>query len=125
MLAYDDLRYADAERLLRRYALRGPDDYEAHYFLGEALTLLKRPAEATPFYRVALSQLRAKAKPPAQAMQTEAGLLNRLGRVDEAVAVYERLRRLRPADRQIQADYANMLIEHRRWSEARNVLVVR
>jgi cellulose synthase operon protein C len=124
MLAYDDLRYADAERLLRRYVLNKPDDYEAYYFLGEALVLLKRAGEATPFYRTALAQLRGKSKLPDQAMQTEAGLLNRLGKVEEAIAVYEKLRRLRPADRQIQADYANMLIENRRWTEARHVLAV-
>lgn len=125
MLAYDGSRYIEAERLLRRYAQRKPDDYEAHYFLGEALTLLKRPTEAAPFYRTALEQLRDKRNLPEQAMQTEAGLLNRLGRVDESVAVFERLRKLRPNDRQVQADYVNMLIENKRLPEARNVLAVR
>lgn len=125
MQAYDDQRYLDAERHLRRYVRRGGDDYEANYFLGEALILLKRPAEAQPFYRTALAQLRAAKGLPQQARQTEAAILNRLGRVDEALAVYDGLRRARPADRQIQADYATMLIENRRWREARNVLAVR
>lgn len=124
MQAYDDQRNLDAERFLRRYVRRGGDDYEANYFLGEALTLLKRPAEAQPFYRTALAQLRGAKGLPQQARQTEAALLNRLGRVEEALALYDGLRRARPADRQIQAEYANMLIENRRWREARNVLAV-
>ena len=80
MLAYDENRLADAERLLRRYTARGPDDYEAHYFLGEALTALKRPAAAAPFYRTALAQLRARGGRGDAAVLTEANLLNRLGK---------------------------------------------
>ncbi|MBK1838345.1 tetratricopeptide repeat protein [Azospirillum sp. YIM B02556] len=124
MLAYDENRLADAERLLRRYVASGPDDYEAHYFLGEALTALKRPAAATPFYRTALSQLRARAGRGDAAVQTEANLLNRLGRIDDSVALFEALRKRRPADRQVKADYASMLIENGRLPEARRVLAL-
>ena len=124
MLAYDENRLADAERLLRRYVAPGPNDYEAHYFLGEALTALKRPAAAIPFYRTALSQLRARAGHGDAAIQTEANLLNRLGKVDDAVALFETLRKRRPADRQLKADYASMLIENGRLPEARRVLAL-
>ncbi|CAO3357018.1 tetratricopeptide repeat protein [Azospirillum melinis] len=124
MLAYDENRLADAERLLRRYVAAGPDDYEAHYFLGEALTALKRPTAATPFYRTALSQLRARATRGDAAIQTEANLLNRLGKIDDAVALFESLRKRRPADRQLKADYASMLIENGRLPEARRVLAL-
>lgn len=124
MLAYDENRLADAERLLRRYVAAGPDDYEAHYFLGEALTALKRPTVAIPFYRTALAQLRARATRGDAAIQTEANLLNRLGKVDDAVALFEGLRKRRPADRQLKADYASMLIENGRLPEARRVLAL-
>ncbi|MBP2310644.1 tetratricopeptide repeat protein [Azospirillum melinis] len=124
MLAYDENRLADAERLLRRYVATGPNDYEAHYFLGEALTALKRPTAATPFYRTALSQLRARTARGDAAIQTEANLLNRLGKVDDAVALFEGLRKRRPADRQLKADYASMLIENGRLPEARRVLAL-
>lgn len=124
MLAYDENRLADAERLLRRYVATGPDDYEAHYFLGEALTALKRPTVAIPFYRTALAQLRARATRGDAATQTEANLLNRLGKVDDAVALFEGLRKRRPADRQLKADYASMLIENGRLPEARRVLAL-
>ncbi|WP_376961091.1 tetratricopeptide repeat protein [Azospirillum sp. A26] len=124
MLAYDENRLADAERLLRRYVATGPNDYEAHYFLGEALTALKRPTVATPFYRTALSQLRVRATRGDAAIQTEANLLNRLGKVDDAVALFEGLRKRRPADRQLKADYASMLIENGRLPEARRVLAL-
>ena len=124
MLAYDENRLADAERLLRRYTVRGPDDYEAHYFLGEALTALKRPAAAAPFYRTALTQLRARGGRGDAAVQTEANLLNRLGKVDDAVTLFESLRKRRPSDRQLKADYASMLIENGRLPEARRVLAL-
>lgn len=124
MLAYDENRLADAERLLRRFTARGPDDYEAHYFLGEALTALKRPAAAVPFYRTALAQLRARGGRGDAAVQTEANLLNRLGKVDDAVILFEALRKRRPGDRQLKADYASMLIENGRLPEARRVLAL-
>ncbi|WP_370540499.1 tetratricopeptide repeat protein [Azospirillum sp. INR13] len=124
MLAYDENRLADAERLLRRYTARGPDDYEAHYFLGEALTALKRPAAAVPFYRTALAQLRARGGRGDAAVLAEANLLNRLGKVDDAVVLFDSLRKRRPGDRQLKADYASMLIENGRLPEARRVLAL-
>ncbi|MBP2300612.1 tetratricopeptide repeat protein [Azospirillum picis] len=124
MLAYDENRLPDAERLLRGYVARGPDDYEAYYFLGEALTALKRPTAATPFYRTALAQLRALRGRADSTVQTEANLLNRLGKVDDAVTLFEALRKRRPTDRQLKADYASMLIENGRLPEARRVLAL-
>lgn len=124
MLAFDGNRLADAERLLRRYTARGPDDHEAHYFLGETLTALKRPAAALPFYRIALAQLRARGGRDDAAVLTEANLLNRLGKVDEAAALFDSLRKRHPGDRQLTADYASMLIENGRLPEARRVLAL-
>ena len=124
MRAFDGNRLADAERLLRRYTARGPDDHEAHYFLGETLTALKRPAAAVPFYRIALAQLRARGSRNDAAVLTEANLLNRLGKVDEAVALFDALRKRQPGDRQLTADYASMLIENGRLPEARRVLAL-
>ncbi len=122
MAAYDDNRLPDAERLLRRFVARAPDDYEAYYFLGEALTALKRPAAATPFYQTALAQLRALRTRSDAVTQTEANLLNRLGKVDDAVALFEGLRRQRPGDKQLRADYVSLLVENGRLPEARRVL---
>ncbi|MFD1627029.1 tetratricopeptide repeat protein [Azospirillum griseum] len=122
MAAYDNNRLLDAERLLRRFVARAPDDYEAYYFLGEALTALKRPAAATPFYQTALAQLRAARIRSDAVTQTEANLLNRLGKVDDAVALFEGLRRQRPDDKQLRADFVSLLVENGRLPEARRVL---
>lgn len=122
MLAFDENRPEEAERMLRRYLSKGAEDYEANYFLGEALTALKRTAAAAPYYRRALELIRGGAARGEAVVQTEANLLNRLGRVDEAVTLFERLRRVRPNDRQLKADYASMLIENGRGQEARRVL---
>ncbi len=122
MLAYDENRLEDTERFLRRFVAGGPNDYEAYYFLGEALTALKRPTVAIPFYRTALAQLRAGKLRNDATEQAEANLLNRLGKVDDAVALFEGLRKRRPNDRQLKADYVSMLIENGRVQEARRVL---
>lgn len=122
MLAFDGNRLAEAERHLRRYFARHPDDYEANYFLGEALNALKRRAEAVPFWTRSLDLLRSRGARAPDAEQAEANLLHRLGHVEEAVALFERLRRQRPGDRQLKADYVSMLIENGRLKEARHVL---
>ncbi|HYD68411.1 tetratricopeptide repeat protein [Azospirillum sp.] len=124
MLAYDQGHLAEAERALRRFLAKGEGDYEANYFLGEALTAAKRTAEALPFYRRALQQIEAL---PAGARndgikQAQANILHRVGRVDDSVALFEELRRRRPTDNQLRADYAAMLIENRRLKEAQHVL---
>ncbi|MCW2243390.1 tetratricopeptide repeat protein [Azospirillum canadense] len=122
MLAYDENRLGDAERLLRGFLAKGAGDYEANYFLGESLTAQKRPTEAVPFYRRALEQVRALKAKSDNVVQTEANILHRLGKVDDAVVLFEALRKLRPADRQLKADYASMLIDSGRMTEARRVL---
>lgn len=122
MLAFDGDRLAEAERHLRRYLAVRSDDHEANYFLGEALNGLKRRADAVPYWRRALDLLRSRVAGGAEAGLTEANLLHRLGHVDEAVALFERLRHQRPDDRQIKADYVSVLIESGRMKEARRVL---
>lgn len=122
MLAFDGNRLSEAERHLRRYLMKRSDDYEANYFLGEALNGLKRRADAVPFWSRALDLLRSRGAGDPETGQAEANLLHRLGQVDEAVALFERLRRLRPNDRQLKADYVSVLIESGRMKEARHVL---
>ncbi|PWC43139.1 tetratricopeptide repeat protein [Azospirillum sp. TSO22-1] len=122
MTAYGEARFADAERTLGRLLARSEGDYEANYFLGEALVAQKRPKEAEPFLRRALAQVQAMPNRSDAVRQTEANLLHRLGRIDESVALFGALLRARPNDRQLRADYAAMLIENRRLEEARHVL---
>lgn len=122
MLAYGEARFADAKRALGRYLARSGSDYEANYFMGEALVSQKRPAEAEPFQRRALAQVQALTDRSDTVRQTEANLLHRLGRIDESAALFDKLLAARPTDRQLRADYAAMLIENRRLKEARHVL---
>lgn len=122
MLAFDGNRLAEAERHLRRYVVVRSDDHEANYFLGEALNGLKRRNDAVPYWRRALDLLRSRGGGGEEGGLAEANLLHRLGQVDEAVALFERLRQRRPDDRQIKADYVSVLIESGRFKEARRVL---
>lgn len=122
MLAYGDAKFADAERALGRFLATSEGDYEANYFMGEALVSQKRPKEAEPFQRRALAQVQALTGRSDAVRQTEANLLHRLGRIDESAALFDKLLAARPTDRQLRADYAAMLIENRRLKEARHVL---
>ena len=122
MLAYGEAKFADAERALGRFLAKAEGDYEANYFMGEALVSQKRLAEAEPFQRRALAQVQAMAGRSDAIRQTEANLLHRLGRIDESAALFDKLLAARPTDRQLRADYAAMLIENRRLKEARHVL---
>lgn len=122
MLAFDGNRLAEAERHLRRSLAVRSDDHEANYFLGEALNGLKRRTEAVPYWRRALDLLRSRGAGGEETGLTEANLLHRLGQVEEALALFERLRHRRPDDRQIKADYVSVLIESGRFKEARRVL---
>ncbi|WP_448189944.1 tetratricopeptide repeat protein [Azospirillum sp. sgz301742] len=122
MLAYGDAKFADAERALGRFLATSDGDYEANYFMGEALVSQKRAKEAEPFQRRALAQVQAMGNRSDAVRQTEANLLHRLGRIDESAALFDKLLAARPTDRQLRADYAAMLIENRRLKEARHVL---
>lgn len=122
MTAFAEARYADAERHLGRLLSRAAGDYEANYFMAEALIAQKRAREAEPYLHRALGQVRDISARGDAVRQTEANLLHRLGRIDESAALFEALLRARPNDRQLRADYAGMLVENRRLKEARHVL---
>jgi tetratricopeptide (TPR) repeat protein len=126
--AFADNRLDEAERHLRRLLAPGPGpgrgdgDHESNYVLAETLTATRRPAEAPPFYRRALEQIRAVPARDDAIRQTEAAILHRLGQVDAAAALYRDLLRRHPRDVQLRADFASMLIDTRRIPEARAVL---
>lgn len=124
--AFADGDFERARSLLQRYLAGEPasakPDWEAHYYLGESLYRLKdRPAARTEHER-ALAAIEGLSAAPFAARAVKAYLYHRLGRSEEAVALYERLLREQPRNRDLRADYAGVLLELGRTGPARRVL---
>lgn len=126
MIAYDEGRSTLAERFLGRYLARAAEggDFEANYFYAETLVQRGRQGEAPVYWRRALQRIVATPDKSFYMRLVEANILSRMGRVEEAVAAFETLRRERPADAGLTADYGAMLLQHRRIRRAGEVLGV-
>ena len=122
LIAYDEGRLIDAERLLAAYLANGEGDYEANYYYADTLDRTARSAQAMPFYRKAHAQL-MKIEPRDFTQEVaRANLLRRLGRTEEAVALMDRLVRERPGDEGLRADFADLLIQTGDLRRARSIL---
>ncbi|MCM0020432.1 MAG: hypothetical protein NBV67_10600, partial [Tagaea sp.] len=123
LFAFTDGDFEAAKRHLERFLAPGaPGDWEAPYFLGESLYRLRDRAGARPRHEQALAAIDATANPPFAARAARAYLLYRLSRTEESVALYARLLRERPQDRDLRADYAGVLLELGRRADAEIVL---
>lgn len=122
LIAYDEGRLIDAERLLGAYLANGDGDYEANYYFADTLARTARPAEAMPFYRRAHGQLTAIEPRDFTQEVLRANLLRRLGRTNDAVELMDALVRQRPEDDGLRADYADLLIEIGDLARARTIL---
>lgn len=122
LIAYDEGRLIDAERLLGAYLANGAGDYDANFYYADILARTNRTAQAMPFYRTAFDQLtRIEPRDFTQEV-ARANLLRRLGRTAEAVALMDKLVRQRPEDEGLRADFADLLIESGDLRRARSIL---
>lgn len=122
LIAYDEGRLIDAERLLGAYLANGEGDYEANYYYADTLARTNRSAQAMPFYRRSHAQL-TKIEPRDFTQEVaRANLLRRLGRTDDAVELMDKLVRQRPEDEGLRADFADLLIESGDLRRARSIL---
>jgi TolA-binding protein len=124
--AFADGDFERARALVARYlagaAPGTPADWEAHYYLGESLYRLKERSAARIEHERALAAIDALSPAPFAARSVQAYLYHRLGRSEESVALYGRLLREQPRNRDLRADYAGVLLELGRTGLARSVL---
>ncbi len=99
-----------------------PVDWEAHYYLGESLYRLKERQAARTEHERALAAIESLSPAPFAARSVLAYLYHRLGRSEDSVALYGRLLREQPRNRDLRADYAGVLLELGRTELARSVL---
>ncbi|MDF1791061.1 MAG: hypothetical protein P1U88_04080 [Thalassobaculaceae bacterium] len=122
LIAYDEGRLIDAERLLGAYLANGKGDYEANYYFADTLARTNRSAQATPFYRRAYDQLTEIEQRDFTQEVARANLLRRLDRIHEAVNLMDVLIRQHPEDDGLRADFADLLIESGDLRRARTIL---
>lgn len=120
--SYATGQMADAIDLLSDYLDTHHDDAEAHYFLAEALRASGRAADAVVHFERATQRLAVSDEPTARQKVLRALALNRLGKIDQAIAELDQLHRSFPADRQILEDYVGVLLENGRAAQARELL---
>jgi len=124
--AFGDGDFERARTLLARFlagaAAGEPADWEAHYYLGESHYRLRDRAAAREQHALALAAIEKLAGAPFAARAAQAYLYYRLGRTEESVALYARLVREQPQNRDLRADYAGVLLELGRTAAARAVL---
>lgn len=120
-----------AERELSDYVGRSGGDPEALRALADAQSRRHEATAAHASYGRALAMLDDASGPPADdaanwaARVSRAGLLYKLNRADEAGRLYAELLRERPADNDLRADYAGMLLDLGDQARARAVLAAR
>lgn len=117
----------EAEQFLRRYINKyGKDsnDFEAYYFLGECLWLTDRKSDADYFYKRAQKIIEQNKEKTNDLLLVKAGIKQRYGLVDDAIDIYEELRKRLTSNHSLEADYALILVDHNKDMMARNILEI-
>lgn len=120
--AFAEGRRRDAVAYYQRLLARGPGIWSDHYQLGELLLARGERGLARPEQEKALALIDTIGTPDPSAATARAHLLYRLGRTDQALAAYQALRRARPRDKDLLADYVGVLMELGRDAEAARLL---
>lgn len=122
-LSFQQAKYSQAEDYLTRYLARGPGDYQSNYYYGEIL-LRRKDASARGHFQRALSQIEKVSPKPYAMRLVEAHLLERTGRVDEAISAFETLLKQHPQDKNLRAEYVTVLIDRGKYKDAQRVLAL-
>ncbi|MFA5626538.1 MAG: tetratricopeptide repeat protein [Thiohalomonadaceae bacterium] len=94
----------------------------AHEDDPEAVLAYARLAYQADNYALAMEQTRHLLEKQADhphALALQASILRKIGRIEEALAAYQRALEILPRDTSLRFGYARMLIELQRWPEAR------
>jgi tetratricopeptide (TPR) repeat protein len=117
--------YKRAKESLEKSLAADPGDYEVLFYLGEISRREKNLSHAKSLYRSALTALRADSRQSLEPQLLEARLWNRVGETEKAYHMFKKLRRENPNDLSLKGDFADFLIEHRRYDEAEALLNLR
>jgi len=114
--------YEEAEALLKQYLQYNQDDYRANLTYGEILQHDDRKTEAEPYFQHALDQISAIQDKDEPTRLDEAYLLYSTNHITESLALFRQLVTQYPNNKDVRADYAEVLTEMGRFDEAAALL---
>ncbi len=122
-LDFYNSRYAASNRHLGRIVALGKADYESNLYYGD----LKRRENDLPaakvYYQRALDQIEGLSTKSSRSEIVRAHLLNRLGRMDESMTLFEDLLQRRPNDTHLRTEYVNLLLDSGNYERAEQNLL--
>lgn len=121
-ITYNQGKFTQAKSYLCSYLLGGNSSHLADYYLAEIALFNDDPIRARRYFQCALDKLGNLEKKDSTVLSVEAHTLYRLGRIDVAVSLYERLLIEKPDDLYLVADYASLLLDVDRFDRAREIL---
>jgi predicted Zn-dependent protease len=114
--------YSESEILLQKYMELNKGDARTHYMYGELMWRKKHGSEANRHYEEAQAGLALKTKDNFDDRIMEARILYRKNDVEAAIQIFRELLSERPGNKALRADFASMLMEAKRYDEAKSVL---
>ena len=121
-LDYGESRVAEAKARLGRYLAGGGTDPVSDFYYGEILDRERDAAAARVHFERVLASIERQESPDIELRGIQALALHRLGRDDEAFALFEGLLGSQPANLHVRGDYAAALMQSTRFDEAQRVL---
>jgi predicted Zn-dependent protease len=114
--------YSESEILLQRYLEQNKGDARIHYMYGELMWRKKHGSEANQHFDEAQAGLSLKSKDNFNDRIMEARILYRKNNVEAAIQIFRELLSERPGNKALRADFASMLMEAKRYDEAKSIL---
>lgn len=121
-LTFADGQWEASEHFLERYFATGMEDYESSFYYGELSLRRKNSTAARLYFERAMREIERSPNKTFGMRAVRAQLLDRLGRRKESVTEFEALLRERPADKDLRADYASLLLRSGQLEDAERVL---
>jgi tetratricopeptide (TPR) repeat protein len=114
--------YETAARYLGHLLSLSEGDYEVQYQYADVLLRRGEGSRARRHFERTLEMIRQSAAPTLGMRIAEAWVLEKTGHRREALTAFENLLASNPDDRNLRADYAELLIEHGLYDKAAQVL---
>ncbi|MGB9152661.1 MAG: tetratricopeptide repeat protein [Alphaproteobacteria bacterium] len=120
--AYNANRYDEAEPLLATYLRTNNGDYSVNYAYGEILQSNDKAEEAKVYFERALQKLTESKELSQEESVDEVHLLLYTGKNQQAVSMAHKLIDQHPSDKDLQADFVEMLTDAGLYDEALRLL---
>ncbi|PIR38692.1 MAG: hypothetical protein COV35_05895 [Alphaproteobacteria bacterium CG11_big_fil_rev_8_21_14_0_20_39_49] len=118
LAAFNKNRFKEAEYLLKKYLSKNKGDQHVNYAYGEILLRNGKNDKADEYFNLAYKQISEIKNKNIYQMITEASVLYRINRVEDSFDLYDKLLKENPENKSLRVDFAQRLIENKRYTEA-------